>query len=1539
MSESEAILTCPEEFKKFHTALMSRAPKGYEPYYFPLTVGDKDPRPGVSWKKNRKTFKEALALLTKGINIGIAATDTDQLVIVDVDNIDLVPLETVKPTLTVISRRRVGRHHFYFTNDPLATSCLENSAKQNIPADAPGEVRAAWQYVVVAGSFVHTSAAEKAKIPEGDRNNAGRYSVFLDIPPATITYEELPAPYRDFLEQQRDAEISASLRKESKKVWGTEDEKNRSKLWSLTIRDVTGVEVQERQKFASLLHDSSTEKNTSIGMELMHCWRHNVSHNALTYLAVCAGLSTCSLAGFGHKNSSASNIDLTDPETVYTLWNYAREHEFIPPHDPMPARAMVFYALDKGLCSDSDITDGWKLPIDVYNKVVEKAPYHAGREPISSTPKTIRNAIKQGGLNPEEVANVLQENYPVWYDQYKIYWLWDADKSQYVMGDDVEVLKQVDQGLGVLAIHTELKRQLISAIQIRGRGAAVEPKKPTWVQFKNTVYDLSSGKEFKASPKYFFTSPIPHNLGETEDTPTIDRIFKEWCPEEYEHLVEICAYCFLEALPIQKLFYVVGTGGNGKSQFMRFLSNVIGRDNCTTTDLERLTQSRFEVSSLYKKKICFIAETDYATLTKTSLLKRLTGDDTVKCEFKGKLSFDFWNTAKIIIATNGLPESADSSDGWKRRQLVIKFDQKFKDGKSVVSTIPEWEYENFCRKCMRVLRQILEEGEFRHAKSLAEMNVIYKSLSNPVGDFIQNKCILDFEAWTPFWVLFEAFNNYRQIKKVREYSEKAFSKSLEDQKLERGRKTLNFEQKKTYDPNASDGDSQWYGFYGIRLKEPYSSLGSDSKIELEKVANVLESQNKNDSDGAKVVKVSNSISFYNRRMNRNVIPLLLSLQSSSDDGTKQILESDERVSLDKEKYSCLAPRLIEFTDLGLYLESPTGKEYLYLDIETTGLDPYTDNLVTFQVMREGREPVITTDIGRLAELKNVLEQYIVVGANLKFDAKFLKIHCGLDIKTVFDVILAEKLLIAGLHDAVKVSLQTLTKKYCNVTLDKSLQTSFEAGKAPTQEQLEYAAKDLVYLPEIVQQQLKQIKEKNLEAVLKIEMECLPAVVWLELSGIKVNTQKIDELQTQLEAQKNAAEEILIAELGAVNFNSPTQLLQALRDKGLNLRSTSEGDLAYFKGHRSIDALLQYREANKFLSTYINKIPGHINQKTGRIHADFWQAGTKSGRFSSANPNLQNQPNGFEWRSVFVPEPGNKFIVADYSQIELRIAGQLAKDPDYIKAYTTGEDLHLKTAIQLYKLPADATKEFVGKTRRNIAKTVNFALNYGMSAYSLKNRIKEACGEDITKDQAEEFIRAYQATYPAAASYFKNIGTIGVQTLQVKTLAGRLIMFEDPRETATHILRKELEEHYLKKVKAEVRALRKEGSISKEAEKDEIQKRLAALQIQIENDIGARLPDKIESLKGFIRRESKNLPVQGLCADMLKIALARIRERVSEMGVKLCNIVHDEIVLEAPEGLANEVAQILEKEMVAAGNKFLTDLPCVVETKVTDHWEH
>jgi DNA polymerase-1 len=291
----------------------------------------------------------------------------------------------------------------------------------------------------------------------------------------------------------------------------------------------------------------------------------------------------------------------------------------------------------------------------------------------------------------------------------------------------------------------------------------------------------------------------------------------------------------------------------------------------------------------------------------------------------------------------------------------------------------------------------------------------------------------------------------------------------------------------------------------------------------------------------------------------------------------------------------------------------------------------------------------------------------------------------------------------------------------------------------TEDQLEYAALDVLHLHRLKDKQLEASANEQLQSVLDMENRLIPVVVEMENNGFKINSDRLLGIMEDHSAALNEASGVLREELGnAINPNSPKQLKEALAEKGLGLTNTSEQTLKQ-SGHRLARCILNYRSAKKQMEqaeTILKAI-----ETDGRIHARFEPTGTNTGRFSCKKPNLQNIGRG-NIRTCFVPGDGNRLVVADYSQVELRIAAAIAGEERMIQAYEQGSDLHRQTASIVLGKPV----EDISKQDRQLAKAVNFGLLYGQSAKGLVVYAETSYGVKLDIEQARQIRRKFFDEY-------------------------------------------------------------------------------------------------------------------------------------------------------------------------------------------------
>jgi len=408
---------------------------------------------------------------------------------------------------------------------------------------------------------------------------------------------------------------------------------------------------------------------------------------------------------------------------------------------------------------------------------------------FKNRPEKNQNKIKEAlgfFTNFIEMGEKFIKIQPLFYDKSCIWWVWNHELSKYDMIDDVDLMNRIDQAIpNYDTINSKVKNEILESLKRVGRKHIPKEAPNKWIQFKDKAYSINSDNVYEVKPNYFFTNPIPWKLGKSEETPIIDKLFEEWVGKDYiKTLYEIIAYCCYTDYPIQVLFCLHGNGRNGKSTFLKILSKFIGLDNICSTELDLLvghTSSRFESFKLYKKLICLMGETNFGVLDKSSLLKKLTGGDLIGYEMKGKKPFDDYNYAKMLIASNSLPTSDDTSEGFYRRWVIIDFPNQFPEGKDITLTIPDEEYENLALKSCKILKEIIYNGKFTNQGSIEERKFKYIMASNPFPLFLQDHCEKDEESYISYNELYTAYVKYLNEHKKRRISRKEFKISLEDE--------------------------------------------------------------------------------------------------------------------------------------------------------------------------------------------------------------------------------------------------------------------------------------------------------------------------------------------------------------------------------------------------------------------------------------------------------------------------------------------------------------------------------------------------------------------------------------------------------------------------------------------------------------------------------------------------------------------------------------------------------------------------------------
>ena len=381
---------------------------------------------------------------------------------------------------------------------------------------------------------------------------------------------------------------------------------------------------------------------------------------------------------------------------------------------------------------------------------------------------------------------------PYFFDSNRIWWIWDERESFWQMCDEIDVLNMCSQKIGSDVISPKQRQELLNYLKQEGRRKKPKECPKHWLQFKDTIVDLRSGGQFKASPEYFNTNPIPYKLGKSEDTPTIDKLFGEWVIYEevqdkswVQTLYEILAYACCKEQFLQTIIALTGAGSNGKGTYQNLIGKFLGEKNICSSNLKALSVRNFEASALYKKLVCFFGEVDSNDLTNTNLIKSLTGEDLIRYEFKGKTPFSEYSGTTPIIATNSLPITPDKSIGFYRRWLIVDFLNQFKIRRDLLAEVPEWEYENLGRKVISVLKKLYEQQEFTNCGTIEERISRYESRSHPLNIFI-SECCSEGDGMIKLRDFSERFNKFLREKRLRIYTINKISKMLRDEGFEVG---------------------------------------------------------------------------------------------------------------------------------------------------------------------------------------------------------------------------------------------------------------------------------------------------------------------------------------------------------------------------------------------------------------------------------------------------------------------------------------------------------------------------------------------------------------------------------------------------------------------------------------------------------------------------------------------------------------------------------------------------------------------------------
>jgi len=486
----------------------------------------------------------------------------------------------------------------------------------------------------------------------------------------------------------------------------------------------------------------------------------------------------------------------------------------------------------------------------------------------------------------------------------------------------------------------------------------------------------------------------------------------------------------------------------------------------------------------------------------------------------------------------------------------------------------------------------------------------------------------------------------------------------------------------------------------------------------------------------------------------------------------------------------------EAGDLARLVGELSAEKEICFDTETTGFDIFNDRIVGLSLAVRPHEAwYVSFTPGNSAEFAALLRplfgnaEIVKVAQNMKFDIMVLS-RLGIEVRgRKIDTMIVHYLL----DPEARHNMNYLAERYLGYSPIRIETLIGRGARQLTMDQVnlqsvkEYAAEDADITLRLKHALWRELEQAGLaELYTRVEEPMIDVLARMELAGVKVDCSLLDEYAVELNARLAELEREVRAEAGEpnLNINSARQLGEVLfakmriaekpRMTRTHQFSTEEEYLQGFAGkHRIIDLILQYRGVKKLLSTYVEALPQLVNRTTGRIHTSFNQAVTATGRLSSTNPNLQNIPvrddMGRRIREAFVPSDGDHLLLsADYSQVELRLMAHLSGDESLIAAFLHGEDVHAATAAKLFRKPIGE----VTPDERRKAKTANFGIIYGISAFGLSQRL------DIPRKEAKEIIDGYFESYPKVKEYMDGAIAAARETGYVTTVFGRRRMLRD-----------------------------------------------------------------------------------------------------------------------------------------------------------------
>jgi len=637
------------------------------------------------WQKQKIEFDnpELLAHITAGGNYGVMGGGEKNLILVDFDDekVQEQCLKLLPATFTV----RTGSgmlHLYYFSNGKDSFKIFEENM------DTLCDVQGEGKQVVGAGS-IHP--------------NGNKYEVIKDVPISFVDYAELKAVLMPF--DKKPKKEKPKLPEAPKERTSDDDfgDLIKTKVSMDSVLNWIGIDTS-RNPTQCPFHNSAGGKCLGFKSDTAHCFHCDGSWNIFSMVKE---WKKCDYPQALEHLAKLGNME-KELEECRTKFKEKKAKEL------------------------KQVSDKWGFA---------EAGSDTKADDGDSVEKIIKKKMSKMNIDKEEILEQFVQLYPLYYDNAKVWWQFDLKNLRWVVTDETDVLNIVREQTPLDTYNATEKNEILETLRQISRKNKPKEIEPTWIQLKNKFVDVRTGKETPVTSEWFATNPIPWEMHPEKfmNTPIMDRIFTEWVGKEHiQILYEIIAYCLLPDYPIHRLFCFLGAGMNGKSCFLKLIEKLVGMDNVCSTELDTLMASRFEVTRLHKKLVCIMGETNFNELKQTSIIKKITGEDLIGFEYKNKNPFQDRSYAKILIATNNLPETTDKTVGFYRRWCIVDFPNQFSEVKDVLAEIPDEEYQSLALKSIGILHDLLKHRKFTKEGSLEERKKRFEEKSNPIEKFIKD---------------------------------------------------------------------------------------------------------------------------------------------------------------------------------------------------------------------------------------------------------------------------------------------------------------------------------------------------------------------------------------------------------------------------------------------------------------------------------------------------------------------------------------------------------------------------------------------------------------------------------------------------------------------------------------------------------------------------------------------------------------------------------------------------------------------------------